>query len=95
MEAGIAGHLWGMENWWRCFRTATVSETIYNRKAAIRNTVIYAAALVLSIIGLVTRSSWLGYILTGLAVVWAIGGLTYNWKAIRQGFVDLDNPNSN
>jgi hypothetical protein len=71
-----------------------VSETVYKRKAAVRNTVIYAVALVMSLIGLVTRSSWLGYILMGLAVMWAIGGLTYNWKAIRHGFVDLDNPNS-
>ena len=71
-----------------------MSETIYNRKTAIRNTVIYALALILCVIGLVTRSSWPGYILMGLAVVWAIGGLTANWNAIRHGFVDLDNPNS-
>ena len=72
-----------------------MSEVIYNRKAAVRNTVIYAVALVLSLVGLVTRSSWFGYILMSLVVLWAVGGLMYNWKAIRRGFVDLDNPNSN
>jgi hypothetical protein len=71
-----------------------MSEVIYNRKAAVRNTVFYAVALILALIGLITRSSWFGYILMSLLVLWAIGGLTYNWKAIRRGFVDLDNPNS-
>jgi len=72
-----------------------VSEVFHNKKAAIRNTVIYAVALILSLGVLVTRTSWLGYILAGLAVLWAIGGLTYNWRAIRPGFTDLDNPDSN
>jgi hypothetical protein len=76
-------------------RSSGVSEVIYNRKAAIRNAVIYAVAFVFSLIGLVTRSSWFGYVLMSVAVLWAVGGLTYNLKAIRHGFVDLDNPNSN
>jgi hypothetical protein len=30
--------------------------------------------------------------LMAVAVVWAVGGLKANWRAIRHGFVDLDNP---
>jgi hypothetical protein len=30
-----------------------------------------------------------------LVIVWAIGGVTANWRAIRDGFVDLDDPNTN
>ena len=91
MEFGRVGGIIGLET----DRSSGVSEVIYNRKAAVRNTVIYAVALILSLVGLVTRSSWFGYISMSLAVLWAVGGLTYNWKAIRHGFVDLDNPNSN
>jgi branched-subunit amino acid transport protein len=68
----------------------SVSETIYDRKAAIRNTVVYAIALVLAIAALVTRKSALGYILVGIIVLWAIGGLTANVRAIRHGVRDLD-----
>jgi hypothetical protein len=71
-------------------KSTSVSETIYDRKAAIRNTVVYAIALVLAITGLVTRKSAVGYILVGIIVLWAIGGLTANVRAIRHGFRDLD-----
>ena len=67
-----------------------MSEVIYDRKAAIRNTVVYAIALALAIAGLVTRKSVLGYTLTGLVVLWAVGGLTANIRAIRHGFRNLD-----
>jgi hypothetical protein len=67
-----------------------VSEVIHNRKAAIRNTVVYAIALVLGIAGLVTRKSALGYILMGIVVLWAVGGVTANVRAIRHGFTNLD-----
>jgi hypothetical protein len=70
-----------------------MSDVFYDRKAAVRNTVLYAIALALAIAGLVTRKSALGYILMGLVVLWAIGGLKYNVRAIRHGSVDLDNPN--
>jgi hypothetical protein len=46
-----------------------MTEVIYDRKAAIRDTVIYAFALVLAIAGFVTRKSALGYILVGLVVL--------------------------
>jgi len=63
-----------------------VSEVIYNRKAGIRNAVLYGIFLVAAIWGLLTRNSVAGYILMGLAVVWAIGGLAANVRAIRHGF---------
>ena len=69
-----------------------MNDVFYDRKAAVRNTVLYAIALALAIAGLVTRKSALGYILMGLVVLWAIGGLKYNVRAIRHGFVDLDKP---
>jgi hypothetical protein len=56
-----------------------MSEVIYNKKAAVRNTVVYSVALVLSVVGLLTRSSWFGYISMCLVVLLAIGGLTDNW----------------
>ena len=65
-----------------------MNEVIYNRKAAIRNTIIYGIALVLAIVGLVTRKSALGCILVGFVVLWAIGGLKANVRAIRHGFTD-------
>lgn len=65
-----------------------------HRQAAIRNTAIYAACLILSLAGLLTRESWWARIAMLLPVVWALGGVTYNWWAIRNGFVDLDNPDS-
>ncbi len=67
-----------------------MSEVVYDRKAAIRNTIIYAIALLLTFAALVTRKSALGYILAGIAVLWAIGGLTANVRAIRYGFRNLD-----
>jgi len=67
-----------------------MSEVFYDRKAAIRNTIIYAIVLVLAIAGFVTRKSALGYILVGLVVLWAIGGLKANVRAIRHGFRNLD-----
>jgi hypothetical protein len=67
-----------------------MNEVIYNRKAAIRNTIVYAIALILAIAFLATRSSILGYIVAGIIIVWAIGGLTANVRAIRHGFTNLD-----
>ena len=67
-----------------------MSEVIYNRKAAIRNTIVYAIAFVFALAVLVTRKSPLGYMLTGIAVLWAIVGLTANIRAIRHGFTNLD-----
>jgi branched-subunit amino acid transport protein len=67
-----------------------MSEVVHDRKAAIRNTVIYAIALLLAVVALVTRKGALGYIVVGFAVLWAIGGLTANVRAIRHGFRNLD-----
>jgi len=67
-----------------------MSEVIYDRKAAIRNTTIYAIALLLALAALITRKSVLGFILVGIAVLWAIGGLTANVRAIHHGFRNLD-----
>jgi hypothetical protein len=67
-----------------------MSEVIYDRKAAIRNATIYANPLLLALAALVSRKSVLGYILVGIAVLWAIGGLTANVRAIRHGFRNLD-----
>ena len=65
---------------------AGMSEVIHNRKAAIRNSVLYGVFLALTLWGLVTRSSALGYVLMGSLVAWAIGGVTANIRAIRHGF---------
>ena len=67
-----------------------MSDVIYNRKAAIRNTIVYAIALVLAVGASVTRTSAVGYIFVGILVLWAIGGLTANVRAIRHGFTNLD-----
>ncbi len=67
-----------------------MSEVIYHRKAAIRNTTVYAIALILAIGFLATRSSILGYVVAGVIIAWTIGGLTANVRAIRHGFKNLD-----
>ncbi len=67
-----------------------MNEVIHDRKAAIRNTILYAIAFVLAITAFFTRRSILGRILTGLVLLWAIGGLTANIRAIRHGFTNLD-----
>lgn len=67
-------------------------ETIYNKRAAIRNTICYAFALVGCLCGLFLWHSWFGRVLMAMAVLWAIGGLRANVRAIHHGFVDLDNP---
>jgi hypothetical protein len=67
-----------------------MSEVIHDRKAAIRNTIVYAIALLLALAVLVARKSALGYALVGIAVLWAIGGLTANVRAIRHGFRNMD-----
>ena len=67
-------------------------ETIYNKGAAVRNTVMYAVALAGCLVGLIGWHSWFGRGLMAVAVVWAVGGLKANWRAINHGFVDLDNP---
>ena len=63
-----------------------MSEIIYNRKAAIRNTALYGVFLALALRGLLTRHGAFGYVVTGLLVLWAIGGLSANIRAIRNGF---------
>jgi hypothetical protein len=65
-----------------------VTEVIYNRRAAIRNTILYSISLALAIASLFTRKSWLGRVLVGFLVLWAIGGLKANVRAIRHGFID-------
>ena len=64
-----------------------MEHVIHNRRAAIRNTVIYAVAFALSVLGVVTRTTWWGALLLGLVAVWAIGGLKANIRAISHGFV--------
>jgi hypothetical protein len=67
-----------------------MAETIYNKGAAIRNTVVYALTLAGCLVGLITWHSWFGRGLMAVAVVWAVGGLKANWRAIHHGFADLD-----
>lgn len=67
-----------------------MSAVIHDRKAAIRNTIVYAIALVLAVGVLVTRRSALGFIFVGIVVLWAVGGLTANIRAIHHGFTNLD-----
>jgi hypothetical protein len=69
-----------------------MADTIYNKGAAIRNTVVYALALAGCLVGLIMWRSWFGRGLMAVAVVWSVGGLKANWRAIHNGFVDLDNP---
>ncbi len=77
-----------------CYHSLTLGvvmeEVLHDRRRAITNTVLYAAFLLLAVVGLVTRQSWWGRGLMLLVVVWAIGGVKANWRAIRHGFVDLD-----
>jgi len=54
--------------------------------------VVYALALAGCLVGLIMWRSWFGRGLMAVAVVWAVGGLKANWRAIHNGFVDLDNP---
>jgi hypothetical protein len=42
--------------------------------------------LALALWGLLTRHGAFGYVVTGLLVLWAIGGLSANIRAIRNGF---------
>jgi hypothetical protein len=68
-------------------------KVIYDRKAAMRNTIVYAVALVLAIGGLIAwiaSRSVAGIIIGGVVAVWAIGGLKANVRAIRTGFTNLD-----
>ncbi|HKU21383.1 MAG TPA: hypothetical protein VJQ50_10250 [Terriglobales bacterium] len=69
-----------------------MAETIYNKRLAIINTIVYALALSACVVGLIMWRSWVGRGLMAIAVVWAVGGLKANWRAIHHGFVDLDNP---
>jgi hypothetical protein len=69
-----------------------MAESIHNKRAAIRNTVLYAVALAGCLVGSMAWHSWFGRGLIAVAVVWAVGGLKANWRAIQDGFVDLDNP---
>lgn len=63
-----------------------MSEIIYNRKAAIRNTVLYAVFLAIALLVVLTRHSVPIYIVAGLLALWAVGGVTANVRAIRNGF---------
>ena len=69
-----------------------MAETIFNKGTAIRNTAVYALALAGCLVGLIMWHSWFGRSLMVVAVVWAVGGLKANWRAIHHGFVDLDTP---
>ena len=68
-----------------------MAEIVYNKRAAIRNTVFYAVAFAACVALLVTRHSWIGRGLFALGVLWAVGGLKANFRAINHGFEDLDN----
>ncbi len=70
-----------------------MGEVLHDRKMAITNTVLYIVFLIIAVAGLATRQSWFGRIVMVPVVVWAVGGVTANWRAIRHGFVDLDSPN--
>ena len=63
-----------------------MTETIYDKKAAIRNSIVYGVLFALALWVLFTRTSATGYVLTGLAVLWTIGGLMANVRAIKRGF---------
>ncbi|HYL17032.1 MAG TPA: hypothetical protein VEV41_28630 [Terriglobales bacterium] len=67
-----------------------MAEVIYDKRAAIRNTVLYAVAFAACVALLVTRHSWIARGLCALGVVWAVGGIIANWQAINHGFVDPD-----
>jgi hypothetical protein len=61
-------------------------EIIHDKKAAVRNTVVYAVFFVLALFGLFHFRSITGRIVMSLALAWAIGGLTANYKAVSRGF---------
>ena len=51
-----------------------MAETIYNKGAAIMNTVVYALVLAGCLVGLIMWHSWFGRGLMAVAVVWAVEG---------------------
>jgi hypothetical protein len=69
-----------------------MAEIIYDKRAAIRNTAFYALAFAVCLVGLIIWHSWFGRVLIALVLVWSIGGLKANFRAINHGFEDLDNP---
>ncbi len=69
-----------------------MAEIIYNKRAAIRNTVFYALTFAACVVGLLARHSWFGRVLIALALVWSVGGLKASFRAIHHGFEDLDKP---
>ncbi len=66
-----------------------MAEVLFDRKRAIANTAVYAVLLVIAVLGLITRQRWWARALMVLVILWAIGGVTANWRAIRHGF-DLE-----
>jgi hypothetical protein len=69
-----------------------MAKIVYNKGAAIRNTVFYALAFAACLMSLLIWHSWFGRVLNALALIWSIGGLKANFRAIHDGFEDLDNP---
>jgi hypothetical protein len=64
-----------------------MNEILHDRKAAIRNTVFYAITLVVSLGLLIASRQWWHYLLAGLCVLWTVGGLKANTRAIKHGFI--------
>jgi hypothetical protein len=88
--SGLA-HLDDLKSLWGCWRRESMAGmNDHDRKAAIRNTVLYLIAFVFAVVVLVTRKNVLGFIISGVFVLWTIGGLTENTRAIRHGFRNLD-----
>ncbi len=64
----------------------TEQNRIYDRPAAIRNTVIYALAFIGTVVMFFWSNSTWGRIVLALVLIWAIGGLKANIHAIKHGF---------
>ena len=69
---------------------AIQQDRLFDRPAAIRNTVVYALAFVGAMVLLFWSASTWGRIGLALVLTWTIGGLKANIRAIKHGF-PLDN----
>ena len=60
---------------------------IFDRRAAIRNTVVYALAFLGAVVLVFWSTSVWGRVGAVLAILWSIGGLQANIRAIANGFI--------
>lgn len=63
-----------------------MTEFVHDRKRAITNTVVCSVFLLMSVAVMLTRQTWWATALMALVVLWAIGGVFINARAISRGY---------